>query len=223
MSNIDLIDLGVTDYKNAYQFQKETLRRRQFGEISDTLILTEHRAVFTIGRRGSRSNILVGHDVLEAHKISVYEIDRGGDITYHGPGQVVGYPILDLKNYKKDIHWYLRSLESMLINFLDKCSIKGERKNNFTGVWVEGKKIASLGLGVSKWVTYHGFSLNISTELEYFEMINPCGITGSKMTSLSRVLNKPVSIPDIKDILIRSFEEIFEAKIEIRQRLASMA
>lgn len=223
MNNIDLVDLGITDYKSAYQFQKETLRRRQFGEIKDILILTEHNPVFTIGRRGSRSNILVGNDVLEAYKIRVYEIDRGGDITYHGPGQIVVYPVLDLKQYKKDIRWYLRNLEAVIINFLDKCNIKGERKNNVTGVWVEQEKIASIGIGVSKWISYHGFSLNICPELEYFSMINSCGLVGGKVTSLSKILNKSVTIADIKDIIIGSFEEIFGVKIETRQRLASLA
>jgi len=223
MMNIDLVDLGISDYKEAYQFQRETLRRRQFQEIKDTIILTEHNPVLTIGRSGSRSNILVGQDVLEAYKISVYEIDRGGDITYHGPGQIVVYPILDLKGYKKDIRWYIRSLEVVIINFLDKCNIKAERKDNLTGVWVEQEKIASIGIGVSKWVSYHGFSLNICPDLEYFDLINSCGLVGTKATSLSKILNKPVNIQDIKDILMGSFEEIFGVKIETRQHLARMA
>jgi lipoate-protein ligase B len=185
--------------------------------------LPEHNPVFTIGRGGSRSNILVDQEVLETYKICVYEIDRGGDITYHGPGQIVVYPILDLKGYKKDIRWYLRSLEAVIINFLDKCNIKGEQKNNFTGVWVGEEKIASIGIGVSKWISYHGFSLNICPDLEYFDMINPCGLVGAKVTSLSKILNKSVAIQDIKDILTGSFEEIFGVKIESRQHLAKMA
>lgn len=223
MINIDLVDLGLTDYKRAYQFQKEAVRNRQFQEINDTLILTEHNPVFTIGRTGSRTNILVENNVLEAYKICIYEVDRGGDITYHGPGQIVVYPILDLKEYKKDIHFYLRNLELVIINFLDKYGIKGKRRNNSTGVWVDQEKIASIGIGVSKWISYHGFSINISPELEYFSMINPCGLVGQKVTSLSKILDKPVSTQEIKNALIRNFEEVFKVKIESKEKLALLA
>ncbi len=223
MIKVDLVDLGITDYKIAYQFQKEALRNRQFQEINDTLILTEHSPVFTIGRRGSRANILVENNVLESCKIKVYDIDRGGDITYHGPGQIVGYPILDLKQYKKDVHFYIRNLESVIIDFLNKYNLKGERRNNLTGVWVGREKIASIGIGISKWVTYHGFSLNISTELEYFSMINPCGLRAGKVTSLSKLLNKSFGTQEVKDNLIHSFEEIFGVKIESKEKLALLA
>lgn len=223
MININLIDLGITDYKAALRFQKETLRRRQFREIDDTLILTEHNPVFTIGRQGSRANILVENNVLEAYKIAVYETDRGGDITYHGPGQMVVYPVLDLKGYKKDVRWYLHKLELAVIAFLDKYNIKGAQKNNFNGVWVDEKKIASLGIGVSKWVSYHGLAINISTDLEYFDMINPCGICGAKITSLSMILNKSIGIQEVKDNFILTFEEVFGVKIDHRYHPASMA
>lgn len=223
MINVDLVDLGITDYKATYKFQKEAVRNRQLQEINDTLILTEHNSVFTIGRTGSRTNILVEPHVLATHKIRVYEIDRGGDVTYHGPGQIVIYPILDLTQYKKDIHLYLRNLEWVIIDFLAKHNIKGKRRNNFTGIWVGQKKIASIGIGISKWVTYHGISINISTDLKYFTMINPCGLMGQGVTSLSKIVNMSPSPQKIKINLIGSFEKIFGVKVESKEKLAILA
>jgi lipoate-protein ligase B len=210
--NINVVNLGLKDYEETYKIQKGFVKKRYEGEIPDTLILVEHHPVFTIGKSGSRKNIHVSLEKLKKEGIKVHEIDRGGDITYHGPGQIVGYPIIDLRRYGKDIHLYLRKLEEVIIKLLRDFSIKAQRIKGMTGVWVDDKKIASIGIGVSKWITYHGFALNMDPNMNHFAMINPCGlnkpITSMKEQSNGRFPKKT----KIEEKLLETFSRIFSKR-----------
>ena len=209
---LNLLNLGLKDYQETYKIQKELVNKRCEGRIPDTLILVEHPSVFTIGKSGSRENILASLSELKKEGIKVHEIDRGGDITYHGPGQIVGYPIIDLKEQGKDIHLYLRTLEEVLIKSLQDFSIEAGRIKGMTGVWVDDKKIASIGIGVSKWVTYHGFSLNVDSNMKHFAMINPCGLN-RPITSMKEILNgKLPPREEIENKLAGIFEEVFSKR-----------
>ena len=205
----DILNLGFKDYAETYDIQKNFVKDRQQNRIPDTLILVEHPPVFTIGKRGSRENILVSEEKLLKEKIKIYETDRGGDITYHGPGQIVGYPIIDLKSYDRDIHLYLRNIEEVIIKLLETLGIKARRIKGMTGVWVGGKKIASIGIGVSKWVAYHGFCININPNMAHFSMINPCGLN-KPVTSVEKQLQgKMPGREKIEEHLICLFTDIF--------------
>lgn len=204
-----VVDLGLREYQEVHLLQRKLVEERFGGQIPDTLILTEHPPVFTIGRSGSRKHILVPEGVLSKEGIEVYEVDRGGDITYHGPGQVVGYPILDLREYGKDVHLYLRMLEEVLIGLLDDYGIRGRRVKGLTGVWVGEKKIAAIGVGIRRWVTFHGFCLNLDPRKEHFAMINPCGLN-KEITSL-----KELGVSDFREVrnrLINNFGRVFKRK-----------
>lgn len=184
---LDVVRLpGLTDYAAALEWQRELARARADGELEhDLLILLEHPHVITLGR-GTREESLLGSPARLAELgFEVHEIERGGDVTYHGPGQLVGYPILDLRRHRKDLHWYLRQLEAALIRALEPYGVVGERVEGYTGVWVEDRKIASIGVHVGRWVTWHGFALNVTTDLARFDAIVPCGIPAVRMTSLA--------------------------------------
>jgi lipoic acid synthetase len=214
-----IIDLGLTDYEEAYRSQMELVSKRKLGEISDSVILTEHKPVFTIGRSGGKRNLLVDEATLKARGLKVLSIDRGGDITFHGPGQTVFYPIIDLKSRGRDLHRYMRDLESVVIGFLNGYGIIAERLKDRTGVWVGPRKIASVGIGVSNWVTYHGLSVNIDVDLSYFSMIYPCGMRGAKMTSLSDILGVRIKTRETTSMLLSSFQRIFNVKVEPLERM----
>ncbi len=206
---IDVIDVGIKDYRDVYNLQKELVRKRQLGLIGNTLVLAEHFPVFTIGRRGSRDNLLLTEDGLRRMGIELIEVDRGGDITFHGPGQLVLYPIVDLREKKRDIHLYIRRLEEVIIDFLSRYDIRGRRRPGATGVWIdENAKIGSIGIGISKWVTYHGLSINVNNPLYYFDMIWPCGLPSVKMASIGSILKMNVNIDEAKNHLIASYEKI---------------
>jgi len=179
-----LLEFERTAYDYVWDLQKEMVQQRRSGQIDDTLIMLEHDHVYTIGRAGSRNNILVAADQLKSEGITVVEVDRGGDITYHGPGQLVGYPILNLTAYGKDMHLYVRMLEEVIIRTIAVYGINGHRENGLTGVWTKKGKIAAIGVGVKGWVSMHGFSLNIHPDMRYFSMINPCGITNRPVASM---------------------------------------
>ena len=204
-----ILDLGLIDYEDCYRKQKEFVRRRKLGKIEDSVIIAEHNAVFTIGRLGSADNLLVSPEFLERRGVKVLKVDRGGDITFHGPGQLVLYPIIDLKSGIKDLHRYLRNLEEVLIRYLDGYGVRGIRVAGKTGVWSKDEKIASIGIAASDWVTYHGAAININTDLNFFSMINPCGIKDIKMSSLAVILNKPVNIAEAKERLLFNFKSVF--------------
>ncbi|MCK4401268.1 lipoyl(octanoyl) transferase LipB [bacterium] len=209
----NVLDVGLKDYMEVYDLQKKLLAERIKNKIPDTLILTEHSPTFTIGRKGGRENILVSNEVLGKNGIKVYEVDRGGDITYHGPGQIVGYPIMNLAEWNKDIHFYLRSLEEAIIRFLSHFKIMAVRMNNYTGVWVGDCKIAAIGIGVSKWTTFHGFCININPNKKHFGMITPCGITDKKVTSLDELTGETTDMGKAKQVLVNEFGNCFRREM----------
>jgi lipoyl(octanoyl) transferase len=174
-------------YSAALDLQRALARARISGAIAeDMLLLVEHPPVVTLGRTAKAANLTAPTGLLQARGVEVFEVERGGDITFHGPGQLVGYPIIDLKRHKKDLHWYLRQVEAALISLLAACGVPGERSTGYTGVWTDGRKIASIGVHARDWVTWHGFALNVSTDLSYFDLIVPCGIPDVVMTSIAR-------------------------------------
>ena len=181
MKTLEVIEAGTVPYVEGLEWQRRLADERISGRLDhDVLLLLEHPPVVTLGR-GSHAE-----HVLRPAGIDVVEVERGGDVTYHGPGQLVGYPIIDLRNYKQDLHWYLRTLEQTLIQALDFLGIPAETNKGFTGVWTRGRKIASIGIHVKQWVTWHGFALNVATDLAEFQRIVPCGIQGVEMTSVER-------------------------------------
>jgi lipoyl(octanoyl) transferase len=211
---LDVIKTGNIHYKKAYNMQLELLEKRKNDEINDTLLLVEHPPVFTIGTSGTSDNITVSKDFLKKSGIDVFETNRGGDITYHGPGQIVGYPILNLKEHKKDLHWLLRSYEEIFIRLLKKeYDITAERIKGLTGVWVGDEKITAIGVGVRHWITYHGFAFNINPNLNHFSYIIPCGIQDKGVTSLEKTLGYEVEEKEVMEKVIKYFAEVFNMEV----------
>jgi len=208
-----LLRLGIVDYETAHDLQKKILQERIDGKCLDHLILLQHNPVITIGRSGDNKNILASKSLLESFGITVHEIERGGDVTYHGPGQLTGYPIIDLRSYQKDVHWYLRQLEEAIIIVLSKYGIVGKRVKEYTGVWVGDEKIAAIGVAVKRWVTYHGFALNVNPDLSHFKLINPCGITDKGITSLVNLLGCDVKMDEVERKIVSAFSEVFEVNM----------
>ncbi len=198
-------NLGTVSYQEAWDLQRTIHLMRTSGTIEDSLLLLEHPHTYTLGKTADRTNLIGSQEYLEKNGISVFEIDRGGDITYHGPGQIVGYPIIDLNKWKPDTHLYLRNLEEVIIKVLAEYGIESGRKPEYTGVWVGESKIAAIGIRVSRWVTMHGFAFNINTDLELFNGIIPCGIKDKEVTSLSRLLNREINIEEVKQKLRDQF------------------
>jgi lipoyl(octanoyl) transferase len=197
------------------ELQRDLARARVSGNLSDDLlILMQHPRVITLGRGASESNIKATAALLDQRGVELHEVERGGDVTYHGPGQLVGYPIIDLTHHKQDLHWYLRQLEEVLIRALAVVGIVGSRVAGYTGVWVEDRKIASIGVHVTRWVTYHGFALNVSTDLSDFELIVPCGIEAVHMTSIEREAGRSHSVADAAKQVAECFGDVFEVAME---------
>lgn len=226
---IKFIDLGLMDYKEAWDFQQKLFdeiveikkKNRKDSTNKKTpnyFLLVEHPHVYTLGKSGNMSNLLIDETELKNNDASFYKINRGGDITYHGPGQIVGYPILDLENFFTDIHKYLRFLEEVIILTLKNYEIKGERNQGKTGVWIDTKtpfprKICAMGVRASRWVTMHGFALNANVDLNYFNNIIPCGLANNIVTSISNEKKrKTVDILKIKELLKKNFLEVFQAE-----------
>lgn len=211
-----LLNLGRVDYDDGLALQAELETKRKAGEIPDILILLEHDPVYTMGRSTDPEHLLLDPDDLRKRGIKVREIRRGGDITYHGPGQLVGYPIIDLAGHRKDAHWYLRTLERVLIETIGHYGLKGYTIEGMTGVWCEGGKIAAIGVGISRWVTTHGFALNVATDLGFFGGIIPCGLHGKPVTSISAQLRRTVSVDEVRTVaaeaFARNFGVVFEEK-----------
>lgn len=199
--------LGEVAYRQALELQLDFVERRAAGEIPDTLLLLTHPHVYTLGRRGDISNLLVPPEVLAAEGITVERVSRGGDITYHGPGQLVGYPIVYLP--RPDVHAFVRGIEAALVEALASFGVLAGVVPGLTGVWVEGKKIASIGVGVRRWVTYHGFALNVSTDLSYFRRIHLCGLKGKQATSMAQVLGRDVPMAKVREAVARSCARVF--------------
>lgn len=202
--------LGQFDYSKSSALQRRLVRKRTAASIPDTLLLMNHPPVFTIGRKGTRENILVPEELLLQEGIAVHEIDRGGDITYHGPGQLVGYPILDLRHHGQDLHRLIYHYEEVIIRVLNDYGIKGGRLEQYPGVWVGLEKICAVGIGVSNWISYHGFAFNLDPNMEHFSYILPCGIKEYGVTSLRRILGHPVAEREVADKIVRRFGEVFE-------------
>lgn len=202
-------DLGFIDYKVAWDLQKSVHQLRVENKIDDILFLLEHPHTYTLGKTADRENLVSDKKYLDENKISVYDIDRGGDITYHGPGQIVGYPIINLTNWKQDTHKYLRSIEEVIINVLKEYSLNGTRVEKYTGVWLYDRKICAIGIKVSRWITMHGFAFNVNTDLKLFNGIIPCGITDKDVTSFNRELNKEINLFEVKEKIIHHFSAEF--------------
>ncbi|MDB2351239.1 lipoyl(octanoyl) transferase LipB [Candidatus Marinimicrobia bacterium] len=201
----NIIDLGTSEFKDTWNLQKELQEKRILGEIEDQLILVEHPAVYTLGKNASREHILKKRE-----GVSVIQTDRGGNITFHGPGQLVGYPIVDLSFYKRSITWYMRELEQLMIDVLKEYGIEGSTKKGLTGTWVKNHKIAALGVRISRWVTMHGFSLNINPDLKYYQDIVPCGIEGYGVTSMAMIMGEEVpSMAEVKIKMVDYFKNRF--------------
>lgn len=206
-----LIDLGIQDYEDSLSIQARIVEERKQNKIADCLLFVEYGHTITVGRSGSEDHLLASKQDLEKKRIQLFQTNRGGDITYHGPGQLVAYPILDLKLLRRDIDWYLRTLEACIMATLEDFGIVSRTIPGATGVWVEAEKIGAIGIRTSQWVTSHGIALNINTDLDYFNTIIPCGIKGKGVTSVAKVLKKIVVDPDpIKVSFCHHFELLFE-------------
>lgn len=204
-------ELGRIGYGAAFELQRELVEKRKRGLIPDQFLLLEHPHVITLGRNGRLEHLLASPEVLERAGIEFFHTDRGGDITYHGPGQVVGYPILDLRGWRKDVVAYVRGLEQVIIEALAEFGLRGEREPGRTGVWIQGRKIAAIGVHVSRWVTSHGFAFNVSTDLSYFRYIVPCGLT-APVTSMAE-LGVPADLERVHAALVRAFSRVFECEM----------
>ncbi|HEV2147032.1 MAG TPA: lipoyl(octanoyl) transferase LipB [Longimicrobiaceae bacterium] len=207
---LDVRRLGLVRYADALEVQTELVKRRRAGEVPDTLLLLQHPHVITLGSGSHEENVLASPEERAARGIELFETGRGGDVTYHGPGQLVGYPVLDLKPDRQDLHQYLRDLEEMLIAVLAEFGLTGGRKEGLTGVWVEDRKLAAIGVRVSSgWITSHGFALNVSTDLSFFGTIVPCGIREHRVGSISGELGRTVPMEDVEAAAARCFERTF--------------
>jgi lipoate-protein ligase B len=206
--------IGLIDYAAAYTLQKRLHRNRMNGEIPDTLLLLEHPPTLTIGRSGSMENVLVSENRLEQEGIGLVSIERGGDVTYHGPGQLVGYPIVDLYSRGRDIHRYVRNIEEVLIRTLKDFSINATRDKSHAGVWVRNEEIAAIGLTVRRWVTMHGFALNVYPNLEHFSYIRPCGLPDRRATSMAQILGHEVAMDDVTGCVLDHFSSVFSIPLK---------
>ncbi|HEV8361921.1 MAG TPA: lipoyl(octanoyl) transferase LipB [Gemmatimonadaceae bacterium] len=219
MTRIVAVDLGLLPYAKALEIQRAAARARLSGELrDDVLLLVEHPPVVTLGRAAQKAHVVVPQELLATRGVEVFEVERGGDVTFHGPGQLVGYPIFDLRQHKQDLHWYLRQLEEALILALQSYELLAWRNAGYTGVWVgpeRPRKIASIGVHARDWVTWHGFALNVTTDLTFFELIVPCGIQNVEMTSLARETGRDDvtvvrALPDVANALGSAFERDVE-------------
>jgi lipoyl(octanoyl) transferase len=208
--------IGLVPYAEALAMQRSLVEDRKAGRVGDLLLLVEHPHVITLGVRGDggRSHILATPDALDARGVAVLETGRGGDITYHGPGQIVGYPIIDLNPDRRDVHRYVRDLEDVLIRTTADYGVAAARVAGLTGVWVGREKIAAIGVRIARWITSHGFALNVTTDLGYFDLIVPCGIADRGVTSLARLLGHPLDRGEVEDRLATHFAQVFGTTVE---------
>ncbi len=236
MKTVWLVNLDSVPYADALALQHRIVDARKRGALNDTLLLLEHPPVFTLGRNANDSNILVSREFLQQQGIDVFRVERGGDVTYHGPGQLVGYPILDLHNFRMDVGWFVRSMEEMLIRAIGDFGIRGKRIEKLVGVWIDQPspiqpeaKIVQIGARIEQWITYHGFALNVDPNMAHFDLIIPCGISDKAVTSMARVLNHPVDPRAVRERVAARFGEVFGAEMvampreEFEARLKSEA
>ncbi len=237
MRSVSLFNLDVVPYADALARQHQIVDARKGGAGEDTLLLLEHNPVFTLGRNAQPQHILASREFLETIGIEIHRVERGGDVTYHGPGQLVGYPILDLRNFRMDVGWYVRALEDVLIQTLNSYGLdahraglneNGKRDSKLVGVWVENPtddalekklqpeaKIAQIGARIEQWITYHGLALNVDPNMAHFQFIVPCGIPDKPVTSLARALKKNVSMDDVRARVARAFENVFDVELRV--------
>lgn len=226
MQQVLFEDLGIRSYKDVWDYQEKLLaantdlkRNEQAENTVNKLLFVEHKPVYTLGKNGNKQNMLITEENLAKRGIEYFEINRGGDITFHGPGQIVGYPIIDLDKFKTDLGWYLRSLEEVIILTIAEYGLKGERSKGETGVWldtnIKGKerKICAMGIKCSRWITMHGFALNVNTNLDYFNFIVPCGIVDKQVTSMQKELGRELDFAEVQEKLKRNFEKVFSCEL----------
>ena len=211
MRELLVVDLGRQPYADALALQREVARARIAGDVDqDVLLLLEHPPVVTVGRSSKSAHLLATPEYLRQQGVELFDVERGGDVTFHGPGQLVGYPIVDLKRHRQDLHWYLRQVEEFLITAIASYGLRGSRRPPYTGVWIDDRKIASIGVHARDWVTWHGFALNVATELRYFDLIVPCGIPAVRMTSMNAELpNASVSVAAVAKRVVNAAVEVF--------------
>jgi lipoyl(octanoyl) transferase len=207
--------IGRVAYADGLKVQEEAVERLRRGEGDEQLFLLEHPHVFTLGRGADGANILASSDQLKERSIEVFETGRGGDVTYHGPGQLVGYPIVNLRPDRMDVHRYVRDIEEVLIRSIADFGITGGRVPGLTGVWVGDEKIAAIGVRIARWITSHGFALNVNTDLDYFRLIIPCGITGKGVTSISRLVGKEMDMREVASVVAAHFACVFERELRV--------
>jgi lipoyl(octanoyl) transferase len=217
-----VLDLGLRSYAEALSFQRDVAAKRISKQIpQDVLLLVEHPPVVTLGRSTKQANLLFTPELLTKRGVELFEVERGGDVTFHGPGQLVGYPIVDLTEHKQDLHWYLRQIEEVMIRAVAPFGVVADRVPGKTGIWTNGRKLASIGVHARSWVTWHGFALNVTTDLSYFDLMVPCGLPGVDMTSVYReVLERsenglclapsPALNDEVRESTVRAFGEVFE-------------
>lgn len=211
---LDWSYLGTLDYRRSLALQELRREKLRAGQANEALLLLEHPHIYTLGRNADRADILAGSDWLQSRGVKVEECDRGGQVTYHGPGQLVGYPILDLTPDRRDLRRYVRDLQEVLVRVLAEVGLSAEARSRSPeiGVWVDGRKVASLGVHVSRWITTHGFALNVNTDLSYFAAIVPCGLQGVEMTSVAELTGRTMPIEDLADLCARHLAEVFHRR-----------
>ena len=210
--------LGIVPYDDGLRIQESAVQRLRSGDVPEQLLLLEHPHVFTLGRGADSSNILADRQQLESNSVEVHETGRGGDVTYHGPGQLVGYPIINLKPDRCDVHRYVRDIEEVLIRTIAEFGVTGTRIAGLTGVWVGNEKIGAIGVRIARWITSHGFALNVNTDLSYFKMIVPCGITDKGVTSISRLLGREIELGDVARIASLQFAQVFDRDVPVTEQ-----
>jgi lipoate-protein ligase B len=220
--HLNIVETGQLDYLEAWELQKDLAQARRAGSIPDTLLLTEHPPTYTIGRRGNRDNLLIDDETLGRVGARCYEVDRGGDITFHGPGQLVAYLIMDLGRAERSLRRFVSNLERSVIDTLQTFEITGEPADGKPGVWVKGRKIAAVGVAVSRRVTYHGFALNVKPDLTYFDHMIPCGIPGSAAASIERELGRPVEMQLVIEHVVDHLANLFEVELVWESRVMSL-
>jgi lipoyl(octanoyl) transferase len=214
LKRLFITDLGLISWPEAYALQRKLVAARKAGAIEDVFLLCEHPHVITLGRNANRANLLASENVLRQKNVDLHATNRGGDVTYHGPGQIVGYPILNLEKIRRDVGWYVRTLEEVMIRAAANFGVDAYRVPGKTGIWVKAgateEKLAAIGVHISRWVTSHGFAFNVSTDLRFFDLIIPCGIVDRKATSLEKLLHRGVALNEVKPRLTHHLEELLE-------------
>lgn len=209
--------LGSVPYAQALELQHALVASHKRGASDDLLLLLQHPAVLTLGRRAQETNIIASPEFLASHGIEVFKVERGGDVTYHGPGQLVGYPILDLNHFRKDVGWYVGALAEVFVRLLADFGITGIYRQDLPGVWIRDEKILAIGARIESWITYHGFAFNVDPNMQHWQFIVPCGIPDKGVTSLARVLGRPITVEEVVPLVVKHFASVFDVPLEERR------